>query len=105
MVLLVLGLGCALSIWIFQPASAQAENRDNRFLSPQDSARYERQLEIYYGKFGVLTDRWTRSLAEFTHGRRLFMVLAAVSIAGAGFCLGVSHLIARSLRLPPPQEK
>ena len=61
-VVLLAGLGSAVVIWRAQDrieredAAAQAAN-PNAALSPLDSRRQVREVELYYGKLGVLVER------------------------------------------------
>jgi hypothetical protein len=57
-------------------------------LSPDDSARYQRDVELYSGKLGVLMDKWTRKARPFTQGKPLAVEIGIVSVlAGAGCVL------------------
>jgi hypothetical protein len=55
-------------------------------LPPDDSRRYTHDVEMYYGKTGMLLDSWTRVLESWTHGKRLSVVIAIGSLVVAGGC-------------------
>jgi hypothetical protein len=81
---LILAAGWISAAWTWRAqdeVDRQNANRDPRLqmMAPGDSARYTRQVEIYYGKTGLLTDRGLRALEELTHGKSLAMALAGGS--------------------------
>jgi hypothetical protein len=91
LLILVAGLGGALWIWQAQEAAdrreaaAQAAN-PGAPLSPLDSRRYVRDVEINYGKIGVLAE-------ELSHGKGLAKVIGVASgLAAAGLWLTAARL-------------
>ena len=50
-------------------------------VSPQDSKRYQQQLQLYGGKMAVLADGLTRWLAGLWHGKRLAFTVGWIAIA------------------------
>jgi hypothetical protein len=89
--ILVLGLGWAAWIW---RAPDQASNEQlPGTLSPEDSAKYQRQLEILSGKVGLLADRWRREVAELNHGKPLAESIAVVSLVSAAGCFALGALL------------
>ena len=83
-VVLLAGLGSAVVIWRAQDrieredAAAQAAN-PNAALSPLDSRRQVREVELYYGKLGVLMEE----ADELLHGKPLAKTIAGVSVIAA----------------------
>jgi hypothetical protein len=83
------GLGWAGSIWLAQDridrqTKAAMMAGYTEPLSADDSRRYSHDVEVYYGKSGLLLDKWTRRLEALTHGKGLAEVIAVVSVAVAG---------------------
>ena len=80
---LVAGLGSAVLIWRAQDRldrEAEAAQADPAAtLSPLDSRRQVRDVEMYYGKLGVLTEE----AAELLHGKPLAKTIGVVSILTA----------------------
>jgi hypothetical protein len=94
--LLAAGLGSAAHIWRAQDrmdrqAAAQESSGTLAPLSPEDSRKYSRQMEIYSGKTGLLMEKWTRWLGEWAHGKPLAKVIAALSLLAAGGCFVVAR--------------
>jgi len=81
---LVVGLGSAGLIWRAQDRierqdeAAQAANPADP-LSPLDSRKHVRDVEIYYGKTGVLVEE----AGEMLHGKPLAKTIAVVSVMTA----------------------
>jgi len=92
--ILVAGLGSAALIWRAQDAiDRQNEASDiangSDPLPPLDSRRHVRDIEINYGKFGVLIEEGD----ELLHGKPLAKTIAVVSaITAAGFFLVAARL-------------
>lgn len=86
--ILVSGLGSAISIWLAQDRidrQTRAEGTDIAGpLSPEDSRRYTHDVEMYYGKTGLLMDKWGRWWEEMTHGKGLAKSIAVASLVIAG---------------------
>jgi hypothetical protein len=82
-VVLVAGLGNAVWIWRAQDRldrEAEAAQADPTApLSPLDSRRQMRDVEMYYGRLGVLTEE----AAELLHGKPLAKTIGVVSILTA----------------------
>lgn len=88
---LLIGLGSSVAIWRAQERmdrrNASFRTNDiSGYLSPDDSRRYTREVEIYYGKTGVLFERWTRKAETLAHGKPLAVTIAIVSILAAASC-------------------
>jgi hypothetical protein len=92
-IILVSGLGSAISIWVAQDridGQTRAEGTDIAGpLSPEDSRRYTHDMEVYYGQTGLLLDKWGRWWEEMTHGKPLARAIAVTSLVVAG---GVFYL-------------
>ena len=79
-VILVLGLGSALWIYVaaaLAPGDASGED-------PTDSKQYQRQMELYGGKANVLAAELMRWLGSLWHGRRLALTVACGTVLVAG---------------------
>jgi hypothetical protein len=55
-------------------------------LSPLDSRKDTRQIELYYGKSGLLMEGATEWIESFAHGKRLAETLVVLSSATAIGC-------------------
>jgi hypothetical protein len=92
----VAGLGGAACIWRAQDRidranqAAQAAN-PAALLSTLDSRRQERDIEIYYGKFGVLMEE----AKELFHGKPLARMIGVGSIVTAAGLLFVRSRLRR----------
>ena len=99
LLILVAGLGSATAIWVAQDRlerrqrAGPALNPAAAPLEPDDSRRYTRDVELYYGKTGLLLDKWQRWFDQATHGKPLAWNLAFMSaLSGAG-CLFLARLV------------
>ena len=85
--ILVSGLGSAISIWLAQDRidrQTRAEVTDIAGpLPPKDSRGYTHDVEMYYGKTGLLMDKWGRWWEEMTHGKPLAKTIAVASLVVA----------------------
>jgi hypothetical protein len=55
-------------------------------LAISDSRKQSRQVEIYYGKTGVLMERWSEDWQTLTRGKALAKTIAVVTSITAGAC-------------------
>ena len=108
LVILLSGLVTATAIWLSQDRidrQARAQrNQDSRVmeaLSPEDSRRSTHDVEMYYGKSGLLLDKATRWLEELSHGKPLAWTIAVASLVIAGGCL----FLARIYHSAPRQDR
>jgi hypothetical protein len=94
-----LALGCFAAISIWPPPNSPATSADPQFadpaapLAPSDSRKLSREIEIYYGKTGVLMERWREGLETFTYGKRLALLILVTSSLSAGACFLLSQRI------------
>jgi hypothetical protein len=83
-VILVSGLGAASSIWLAQDRLERQRSSEGpnvtEPLSPEDSRRYTRDVEVYYGESGLLMDKWRRWFEEWTRGKPLAELIGAASV-------------------------
>jgi hypothetical protein len=83
-VVLVAGLGSAILIWRAQDR-IDRENEAAQYadpsaaLSPLDSRKQIRDVEMYYGKFGVLSEE----AEELLHGKPLAKTIGVISVLAA----------------------
>ncbi len=79
-------------------------------LAPEDSRRYTRDVELYYGQTGLLMDKWERWFEQLTHGKPLAWL---IGVASVGVAVGFFYVAATSKkgtqdhyssfsRTPPP---
>jgi hypothetical protein len=52
----------------------------NELLSPENSRRYTHDVELYYGKTGLVMEKCKRWLESMTHGRPLAILIAVASL-------------------------
>ncbi len=90
---LIVGLGFSVAIWCEQNRIDRATNPGGTNnlagafqepLSPDDSGRYSHDVEVYYGKSGLLLDKATRWLAGLMHGKPLAKTIGVASLVLAG---------------------
>ncbi len=61
-------------------------------LEPDDSRRYTHDVELYYGKTGLLMDKCTRWLEGLMHGKSLARTIAVTSLIGATGCFLIARV-------------
>jgi hypothetical protein len=90
-VILLAGYSGAALVWRAQDridqenAAHQAANDDGP-LAPLDSRAATRQVELNYGKMGLLMERWTEWAENLTHGKPLAKTIVVLSSAAAIGC-------------------
>jgi hypothetical protein len=79
--ILVAGFTAAFIIWPAHPIDENAKQMANPAmpLAPSDSTKQSRQIEIYYGKTGVLFERWSEDIAALAQGKLLAEAIAFCS--------------------------
>lgn len=112
--IIVVGLVAAFFNWHSQDViERQARARQTNELAgaaaaeplpPDDSRRYTHDVEMYYGKTGMLVDSWTRVLESWTHGKRLSVVIAIGSLAVAGGCFFVGAVYSATEEREPESK-
>jgi len=87
-IILLAGIGMAgFILWNPHADDSRAESiEEDSPLSPGDSRRYSRNVEIYSGSIGVLLDKWMQAGRELGRTRPLAIVIVAVSLAGSVVC-------------------
>ena|SRR5579862_3313619 len=92
----LVGFVSAAIIWhASEGAPTGGQDADNPAapLSASDSRKQSREIEIYYGKTGVLMERWREGLETMSHGKPLAkMILVISSITGVGCLLLATRL-------------
>jgi hypothetical protein len=90
LVILLAGYSGAALVWRGQDRidqqNAYLEGNDAEPLSPLDSRKGSQQLELYYGKSGLLMESLTEWAGSLTHGRPLAKTLVVLSSAAAIGC-------------------
>jgi hypothetical protein len=90
LLILIAGLTSAAFIW--RAHQNDIEKEDEQLANPaaplalSDSRKQSRQIEIYYGKTGVLFERWSEKLQTLSHGKPLAKVIVVVSLITAASC-------------------
>ncbi len=95
---LLLGLATAAGIWLARDMDERRNPPSDPGLAeptfPLDSRKGSREIEMYYGKSGVVAEKWSEWVAGLTHGKRLAWAVAAFSCAAsAGFFLMAGFLL------------
>jgi len=91
LVILLAGYSGAALVWRAQDRIDQANAGDQAVndaapLSPLDSRKDTRQLEVYYGKTGLLMEGWMEWAESLTHGKPLAKTIIVLSSATAIGC-------------------
>ena len=92
-VLLLVGFAAAGFIWRSQNGVTQSDQQaadPAAPLAPSDSRKQSRQIEIYYGKSGVLFERWSERLQSLEHGKPLAKAIVVVTCITAFGCFFVA---------------
>jgi hypothetical protein len=88
--ILVIGYCGAAGIWIAQDRTdrktAAQTPGDSEELPTLDSRKAVRDIEMNYGRSGVLAEEFTEWLASLAHGKRLAWTVAVFSTVLAGGC-------------------
>lgn len=93
-VILLAGLGSAAVVWRAQVRLEQEDQaahaaNPNTPLAPLDSRKQTREVELYYGKVGVLVEE----AGELLHGKPLAGTMATLSaITAVGLFLAAARL-------------
>lgn len=102
---LIAGLGSAISIWLDQDRidrqARTAGTEVTQPLSPEDSRRYSRDVQLYYGETGLLVEKWKHWLGELTHGKPLAYTIGISSLVVA---IGLLYMADRSRAAGPAQD-
>ena len=94
--ILLVGLVAALVVWhdsSGEQQSAADPNNPATALAPSDSARQSRQIEIYYGKSGLLFERWSEKAQILLHGRPLARLIAFAALMAETGCFLIARRI------------
>lgn len=83
---LLMGLGSAALIWRADDRAAEQLTNPAAPLAASDSRKQSREIEIYYGKTGVLMERWREELGDLTHGKPLAKLIAVFTLIAACGC-------------------
>jgi len=84
-ILLLFGLGSAILLYLTADSVSDGvlgyeEGGSVYPIMPEDSKRYLRDLELYSGKAGVLTDKFSRWFVGLWHGKSLAFTVACIAI-------------------------
>lgn len=87
---LLVGFFSAAFIWQAGEKATQLGNDESANtagpLAASDSGKQSRQIEIYYGKTGVLMERWREGLKGMSHGKPLAKLIVVVSLITSAGC-------------------
>jgi hypothetical protein len=88
--ILVAGLTASWWVWRTQDRDQELEqeqlNNPSAPLAVSDSRKQSRNVEIYYGKTGLLVERWSERLEPWSHGKPLAEIIAVISLVSATGC-------------------
>ena len=91
---LLLGFISAAVVWRTQgnggKESADEAANPAAPLATSDSRKQSREVEIYYGKTGLLLERWSERAVGLAHGKPLAKLIAVVSSLTAVGCFFVA---------------
>ena len=100
--------GCVILVsgWISAALIWHAHAHDNDFaddrlanplmpLTTGESRKQSRQVEIYYGKTGVLFERWSEKAAELSHGKPLAELVFGISLITSLGCFFLASRVVR----------
>jgi hypothetical protein len=98
-ILLLVGFGSAIFIYLTAVNDSsgvlgyEEEGGSVYPIMPEDSKRYLRDLELYGGKAGVLTDKFSRWFVGLWHGKSLAFTIACIAILiSSGIFYAAHHL-------------
>ena len=97
MLILLVGLASAVIIW--RAHAGEQQTRDEQIINPEapltpsDSRKQSREIEIYYGKTGLLFERWSEQAAALFHGKALAKVIAIGSGITAFGCFRAARIL------------
>jgi len=98
-ILLLVGFGSAIFIYLTAENDSsgglgyEEEGGSVYPIMPEDSKRYLRDLELYSGKTGVLTDKFSRWFVGLWHGKSLAFTIACIAILiSSGIFYAARHL-------------
>ncbi|HZR16147.1 MAG TPA: hypothetical protein VFE51_02365 [Verrucomicrobiae bacterium] len=97
-IILVSGLTSSALIWHAHARDKEVLNDPADPMAPlatSDSRKQSRQVEIYYGKTGLLFERWSEKAAELSHGKPLAEMVFGISLIAALGCFFVSSRVVR----------
>jgi|SRR5579872_6126719 len=95
---LVLVVGFISAALVWRASERSPEAGDERLsatgpLAASDSRKQSREIEIYYGKTGLLMERWREGMEGLSHGKPLAKLIVVVSsITGVGCFLLATRL-------------
>ena len=97
--LFILTIGCVAAFMIWAANHNPRDGIDERINNPNgplaatDSRKASRDIEMYYGKTGLLMERWREDLGSLGHGKRLaILILVGVALTSAGCFLVAERL-------------
>ena len=72
--------------------AANMENEDQDFnLSFEDSKKATREMEIYYGKLGLVVEKWSSELEKLKHPEPMAVLIALFSAVVASGCFAAAN--------------
>ncbi len=88
-VVLLVGLGCAVTIYL---TAGEASDRIPGY-EPEDSKLYLRNLELYGGKANVLAAEFSSWFAGLWHGRSLAGTVACITVTVSAVMFWVARTL------------
>jgi hypothetical protein len=93
---LVLLVGFISATFIWRTQGQVGKENDDEAANPaaplatSDSRKQSREVEIYYGKTGLLLERWSERVEGLAHGKPVAKLIAVVSSLTAVGCFFVA---------------
>ena len=81
--ILFAGFVAAVILWQTDQAVSNPAADPATPLATSDSRKQSREIEVYYGKSGVLMERWAERMQNLSHGKPLARLIMVVTTAGA----------------------
>jgi hypothetical protein len=109
--MLILLVGLASAVIILRAHAGEQQTSDEQIINPEapltpsDSRKQSREIEIYYGKTGLLFERWSEQAAALFHGKALAKVIAIGSGIMASGCFLAARRVPKSSKQPAVEEE
>jgi hypothetical protein len=93
--ILLAGVGVGEFIYWRSLQGGSGTDDEYPVLSQYDSRVYQRNVQMYVGKFGLIMDQWSRAAAKLGEPRPLAITITVVSTLAAGGCFMMASRMPR----------